>query len=90
MKNLFAYGTLMSERVLLLVSGHCFSWQFGILKGYGRRSVTGQNYPAIIPEKESFVDGILYWDIPDSAWKSLDRYEGEMYEKNYIETIETD
>lgn len=72
---------------MLEVSGHRLAREPGILKGYSRRSVKKQYYPAIIPEKESFVDGIVYRNIPDSAWNILDRFEGEMYERHSVAIV---
>lgn len=74
----------MCEDIMLKVSGHHLEREPGILKGYSRRSVKKQYYPAIIPEKESFVDGIIYRNIPDSTWNLLDRFEGEMYERHKV------
>ena len=53
----------------------------GTLKGYRRRSVIGEHYPAIVPDTENSVEGIIYRDVPDSAIDRLDRFEGEMYDR---------
>jgi gamma-glutamylcyclotransferase (GGCT)/AIG2-like uncharacterized protein YtfP len=79
MYNLFAYGTLMCDDIMAEVSGCCLSFVAGTLKGYSRRSVKGEYFPGLGPDASGIVDGIVYRDVPDSAWVRLDRFEGEMY-----------
>lgn len=81
MKNLFAYGTLMCEDIMSEVAGVDLTHVPGTLRGYSRRSVIGEHYPAITPDENAAVEGVLYCDLPDSAWDHLDRFEGEMYER---------
>ena len=79
MESLFAYGTLMCEEIMQEVSGCRLSPVPGILQGYCRRSVKNEHFPGLVPNAESRVDGVVYRDVPDSAWDRLDRFEGEMY-----------
>ena len=81
MENLFTYGTLMCEDIMYEVSGYHLLHKPGILRGYSRRSVMGEYYPAIMPDKEATVSGLIYFNLPGSAWDRLDRFEGEMYER---------
>ena len=85
MKNLFAYGTLMCEDIMREISGFSFSCKSGALKGYSRYSVKGEHYPAIVAEEKGRVEGVVYFDIPISAWDRLDRFEGEMYERRLVQ-----
>lgn len=84
MENLFAYGSLMCDDIMLEVSGCETSCVNGTLKGYCRRSVKGEYYPAIVPDVESNVDGVVYLNLPDSAWERLDSFEGEMYSREPV------
>ena len=84
MNNLFAYGTLMCEDIMAEVSGCCLSYVSGTLKGYGRRSVKGEHFPALIPDAAGSVDGIVYRNVPEWAWARLDRFEGEMYARREV------
>ena len=84
MGNLFAYGTLMCEDIMLEVSGCRLSHMSGILKGYSRRVVKGEHYPAITADKAEIVEGVVYRDVPDSAWERLDQFEGEMYRRQTV------
>ncbi len=88
--NLFAYGTLMCDDIMYEVSGYHLPGEPGTLKGYSRRSVTGENYPAIMPDREAAVEGITYRNVPGSAWHRLDRFEGEMYERRHVTVILND
>ena len=84
MGNLFAYGTLMCEDIMIDVSGFRLPHAVGTLKGYSRRSVTGEQYPAIVPDKKAVVRGVVYRNVPDAAWDRLDRFEGEMYKRRTV------
>jgi gamma-glutamylcyclotransferase (GGCT)/AIG2-like uncharacterized protein YtfP len=85
MENLFAYGTLMCEDIMEEVSGCRLAGVPGTLKGYGRRSVRGEHYPALVPHEEGRVEGVVYRNVPDSAWERLDRFEGEMYVRQLVQ-----
>lgn len=88
--HLFAYGTLMCEDIMEEVSGLRLEHVPGILCGYSRRAVKGEYYPAIMPDKEESVDGVLYRNVPASAWDRLDRFEGEMYERRSVRILLAD
>ena len=84
MGNIFAYGTLMCEDIMFEVSGYHLSQVHATLHGYARKSVRGEKYPAIVVDDEKKVDGMIYLDVPASAWDRLDRFEGEMYERLHV------
>lgn len=85
MENLFAYGTLMSEEIMDDVAGCRLPHLPGILRGYSRRSVKGELYPALVPDAAGRVEGVLYRGVPASAWERLDRFEGEMYARQLVQ-----
>jgi gamma-glutamylcyclotransferase (GGCT)/AIG2-like uncharacterized protein YtfP len=85
MEDLFAYGTLMCEDIMGEVSGCRLSFVPGTLRGYSRRSVRGEHYPALVPHEEGCVEGVVYRNVPDSAWERLDRFEGEMYARQPVQ-----
>ena len=87
MENLFAYGTLMCEDIMGEVSGCRLSYVPGTLKGYSRRSVKGERYPALVPHEEGRVEGVVYRNVPDSAWARLDRFEGKMYARQLVRIV---
>lgn len=84
MKNFFAYGTLMSVEVMREISGCRISPIPGMLRGYRRFGVKAAYYPAIIPCSNSFVEGAIYQNLPDSAWKLLDAFEGDVYARKTV------
>lgn len=83
--NLFSYGTLMCGDIMRDVSGFRLSHVPGTLKGYRRRAVKSEYYPAIVPDAEDRVHGIVSRDVPGPAWDRLDRFEGEMYVRRPVE-----
>ncbi len=85
MQNLFAYGTLMCEDVMAEVSGCRLSFGPGILKGFSRRAVKGEPYPAMVPSGQGLVEGIVYHNVPEPAWRRLDAFEGEMYARRPVQ-----
>ena len=85
MTNLFAYGTLMCRDIMHNVSGCRLTAEPGTLRGYSRRAVRGERYPALIPDEEGCVNGVVYRNLPHSAWPRLDRFEGEMYARRSVE-----
>lgn len=85
MEHLFAYGTLMCEDIMQEISGLRLSHEAGILKGYSRRSVKGEHFPALMPDEKGRVEGVVYRAISNTAWNRLDRFEGEMYERRLVQ-----
>ena len=49
-KDLFSYGTLMCEDIMLAVTGRRLSSLRGFLRDYQRRTVKGEAYPGLIPD----------------------------------------
>ena len=84
MRNLFAYGTLVCDDIMAEVSGAHLSSASATLRGYRRRRVKGEVYPALVSDAESRVDGVVYWNVPPSAWARLDRFEGERYSREVV------
>ena len=74
----------MCDDIMQEVAGCGLTGEPGTLKGFCRRGVKGEHYPALIPETDSCVDGILYRDVPQAAWARLDRFEGEMYIRRQV------
>ena len=80
--NLFAYGTLMEPRLLERITGLSPASKTATLSGYQRLAFKRESFPGIIPadERES-VTGVLFLDLSAFAWKYLDGFEGNMYER---------
>ncbi|MBD3241474.1 MAG: gamma-glutamylcyclotransferase [Chitinivibrionales bacterium] len=87
--RLFAYGTLMCDDIMHAVVGESCQCRNALLRGYRRRFVAGEEYPAITGDATEDVRGVLYEPISASAWSRLDRFEGELYRRTTV-TVELD
>ena len=85
MAHLFAYGTLMCEDIMSEVARCRLSNVSGKLRGYRRRIVKGELYPALVQDEAGQVSGLVYREVPPSAWERLDRFEGEMYRRQSVQ-----
>lgn len=84
MKRLFVYGTLMCDAIMHSVSGVQPSPLPATLKGYRRYAIKAEPYPAIIPQQDAIVEGVVYRGITPAAWQRLDAYEGELYTRQRV------
>ncbi|NMG46322.1 gamma-glutamylcyclotransferase [Aromatoleum toluvorans] len=84
MQHCFTYGSLMCEDIMSAVSGARCRFVAASLDGYRRQPVLGQAYPGMVPAVGACVSGVLYLDLPASAWPRLDRFEGEEYARRQV------
>ncbi len=84
MNHLFSYGTLADPAFMRRLLGHDYKHQYASLPGYQKIAIHGFDYPAIIPQPNSHVDGIVYFDLPPTAWITLDTYEGPTYTRHTV------
>lgn len=82
--NCFAYGTLMSEDIMEEVAGCGLAHDPGILRGYSRRAVKREVFPALIADAAGRVEGVVYHDLTAPAWERLDRFEGDIYVRTHV------
>lgn len=81
----FTYGSLMCEDIMSAVCGTpCTRHEPATLAGHRRHPVIGQHYPGMVPAVGNTVSGVLYLDLPPSAWPRLDAFEGEEYTRERI------
>ncbi|MBN8442367.1 MAG: gamma-glutamylcyclotransferase [Thauera sp.] len=81
----FTYGSLMCEDIMSAVCGTaCNRHEPATLIGHRRHPVIGQHYPGMVPAAGSTVAGVLYLDLPASAWPRLDAFEGEEYTREAV------
>lgn len=85
MPALFAYGSLMSTDILEMVIHRAVEGQPASLSNYRRAKIVGQNYPGMVPEPDSEVNGWLYRNISLADLQKLDLFEGEMYHRILVE-----
>ena len=79
MQPLFVYGTLLEVAVLERLLGRCPPAQPARLRGYRRRAVQGEDYPAILPDDGGVVEGAVLLELDEAALVRLDAYEGPEY-----------
>jgi gamma-glutamylcyclotransferase (GGCT)/AIG2-like uncharacterized protein YtfP len=84
MTHLFVYGTLMCEDIMQEASDCLPEHRKGVLEGYTRLRVRDHVYPGLLPREGNRVDGVVYLDLPASAFERLDRFEGEMYARRTV------
>lgn len=76
--HVFTYGSLMYGPVWQRVVTGAYRQFAGRIRGYERRRISGETYPALIRARpESTVRGILYLDVSASDLKALDYFEDE-------------
>ena len=84
MNHLFSYGTLADPAFMRRLLGHDYKYRAASLPRYKKIAIHGFNYPAIIPQPDSHVEGIVYFDLPSTAWPILDAYEGPTYTRRTV------
>ena len=84
MDALFAYGTLLFPPVLHAVVGRVPRSIAATLDGFARRRVAGELFPAIVEAPGERVAGVLYLTLDDRAWRRLDAFEGDLYERRSV------
>ncbi len=88
--NLFAYGTLMVPEILAMAAGRAHTGENARLAGYARYKLKEKHYPALIPASGETTDGIVYFDLDESAVCRLDIFEGEMYDRTRVRVLLAD
>lgn len=84
----FFYGTLLAPQVLSRVLGHeVAKRQWATLKNYARHRVRGLDYPALIPEENAEVRGMVYDGLSVEDMHRLDLFEGEEYARHDIHLL---
>lgn len=84
-EHCFTYGSLMCEDIMSAVCGTpCTRHAPATLAEHRRHPVIGQHYPGMVPAPGSAVRGVLYLDLPSSAWPRLDAFEGEEYTRERV------
>jgi len=88
--NVFAYGTLMLPEIQKALTGKEFFMQKAKLNNYKRFSKPRTNRyrgPAIIEDKNSFVEGKILFNLDTRSRNIIDSYEGKEYGKKFVKVI---
>jgi gamma-glutamylcyclotransferase (GGCT)/AIG2-like uncharacterized protein YtfP len=85
---LFAYGTLAVAEVIEAVAGRAFAAEPARLRGFARRAVRGEVFPALVAAAGAETAGVLYRGLDAEAFAALDAFEGDLYERRAV-TVDT-
>lgn len=87
MKQLFVYGTLMFPEIREKLTGKVFKISPAVLPGYRRTKVKDADYPAIVKNPDSEVEGILLEDVDEQTIEILSFFEGDEYKTHHVEVF---
>ncbi len=79
MQNVFVYGSLLFTELAEKLCEKSLEMKAASLSGYKRFSLKAADYPAIIPDKTSTVDGKLITNLSKEDLDILTFYEGDEY-----------
>ena len=95
--NLFVYGSLRDPSIFESVCGFSFSLkpshvkpekilnaELAMLAGHRRVSPDNVYYYAV-PDATAKIQGFIIHDVPPSAMKVIDKYEGKLYERETVQ-----
>jgi len=78
--HVFTYGSLMYAPVWNMVASGFYQKSPATLKNFVRRAVINQEYPVVLPHKDSVgVQGVVYFDVNGPDIRRLDEFEGIYY-----------
>ena len=82
---LFVYGTLKDPSVQMEVVGKTIVGSADVLTGYRKSEIVidGENYPAIVPDTKSNVDGLVVY-VTREELGLIDAYETDVYKRFLI------
>ena len=74
--NLFVYGTLMDDALVVQLTGRRFPKRGARLAGYRKYSPAG-GYAYIVADNTAEVAGVVLEDVDAEALRAFDQYEDE-------------
>ena len=80
MTYVFVYGSLLFPEIADGLCGQKLKWENATLIGYSRFALKGADYPAIIKENSSKVEGKILLSLDQDSVELLTLYEGDEYE----------
>ena len=91
MIHIFTYGSLMFNPVWSTVVTGTYEHCPARLPGFVRRSIRGEDYPAIIADRlAATVDGVLYLGVDRDDLARLDAFEGTIYFRQQVQVRTAD
>lgn len=77
--NLFTYGTLQFQEVMKILLGKSIEYEDLSIKGFKRRRLKGEVFPAVINSDSERVSGRVYFGITEEDFLILNKFEGDYY-----------
>lgn len=74
--DLFVYGSLLEDAVVVQVTGRRFPKRPAQLPGFRKHTPT-DSYPYIVPDDDGMVDGFVLQRVDGDALRAFDEYEDE-------------
>ena len=85
--DFFAYGSLIFPEIMYEVTGCQLKIKDAVLKNYARYLVEDTCYPGITKNKGGSISGKLYSEVSQVAFKTLDDFEGKLYQRIEVEVV---
>eukprot|EP00638_Chattonella_subsalsa_P006755 CAMPEP_0117750120 /NCGR_PEP_ID=MMETSP0947-20121206/10165_1 /TAXON_ID=44440 /ORGANISM="Chattonella subsalsa, Strain CCMP2191" /LENGTH=190 /DNA_ID=CAMNT_0005568199 /DNA_START=54 /DNA_END=626 /DNA_ORIENTATION=+ len=86
--NLFVYGSLMSHDVLEILLGRVPETKVASIRGFHRKRIENEVFPAMVPFEGKSVKGLLLKGINQLEQEIIDVFEEDMYDKMIVEAEE--
>jgi gamma-glutamylcyclotransferase (GGCT)/AIG2-like uncharacterized protein YtfP len=77
--NVFTYGSLMFAPVWDKVCAGRYPTRKMTLKNFQRYCVEGESYPALVPQIDGSVEGLVYLGVSQADQQRLNQFEGDEY-----------
>lgn len=77
----------MCSDIMASVAGCRLDFTQAALGGFFRAKIHDEEYPGLLPQQESMVSGVLYFDLAAESIDRLDLFEGKMYQRQEVEVI---
>lgn len=88
--SLFAYGSLQLPEIFEAVTQRSQEGVPAVLRGFRRTKLRGFGFPALLPAQGAETPGILYPLLDEDAWRRLDAFEDDFYQRTAVTVHLTD
>ena len=89
--NLFVYGTLLFDELVMALSGKHFASAAATLHGYSRHAIVRDGkqeaYPAIQPNPSGIVPGRVLFNVDEPSMRRIDCFESDppVYDRTEVQ-----
>lgn len=85
MKQLFVYGTLMNDEILITLVGKTFKKTAAEIEGFIASELEGRYSPGLKQKEGSKVNGFVLHDVDDASFNIIKAWENVDYELIQVE-----